>query len=339
MARDAQKSAGAPSPTLGVPTSRAAIPRLHEQVGAALADLIAKGRIAKGDHLTETAVASRLSVSRAPARHALAALAERGILRKAAGRGFIVNGMQGGASGEDIPAAWPFKVGPIWQHIYDEVESEIAARIAFGSWRITEGDLATAYGVSRTVARDVLGRLQQRGVVEKDERGRWYAPSLTPDRVSGLYEVRSLLEPAALEKAAARAPQEQVVAMLGDLDSAIANPATVDGGRLDKLEHALHVELLGHCQNRALMDAIRSPQSLLLAHRFLYAWTGRMFSSEPFLPEHREVLSCLMEGDATGAKQALAEHLLVSSHRAIARIEAVSSDLTPAPIAYLTALT
>lgn len=315
-------------------------PRLHEQVTAAVADMIAGGSIVPGARLTETGIATRLDVSRAPARQALVALADRGVLRKAPGRGYIVCAVPAPGHGQargGEPRA--FKVGPTWQHIYDEVEGEVAARISFGSWRIKEDDLAKAYSVSRTVARDVLGRLQQRGVVEKDDRGRWFAPSLTPERVSGLYEVRSLLEPAALVKAAARAPRSTLLAMLSDIDVAMADPSTLDGAQLDRLEEALHVEFLSHCENRALMDAIRAPQSLLVAHRFLYAWTGRMFAAEPFLPEHREVLQHLVDGDVTAARNALAAHLTVSSNRAIARVAAVSQSLTPEPIAYLTKMT
>ena len=51
---------------------------------------------------------------------------------------------------------------PSWEPIYAEVEREIVARISFASWRVNEAELARAYKVSRTVARDVVGRLQQR---------------------------------------------------------------------------------------------------------------------------------------------------------------------------------
>lgn len=316
--------------------SRGVTPRLHEQVAVAVFDLIASGRIETGSKLTETAIANRLHVSRAPARQALLALAQQGAVRKASGRGYIVCPVATSNTASGVPLEpRPVKFGPTWQHIYDDVESEISSRISFGSWRIKEDHLARAYSVSRTVARDVLSRLQQCGIVSKDDRGRWVAPSLTPERVIGLYEVRSLLEPAALKKAAAHVSPQHVDAMLKDIDKAIADPRATFGKDLDRLEEALHVDLLNYCRNQALMDAIRAPQSLLIAHRFLYVWTGQMFAAEPFLPEHREVLQNLRDGKIAAAENALAQHLRISSDRAIARVAAVSRDVTLEPIDYL----
>src|SRR3546814_16948387 len=65
----------------------------------------------------------------------------------------------------------------------------------------------------------------------------------------------------------------------------------------------------------------RSHQSLLIAHRFLYRWTPRLFETEPFLPEHREIVERLEGGRVKAAAAALEVHLRVSRDRAIARIE------------------
>lgn len=315
-------------------TRRGRSPRLHEQVEAVLARRIAAGEIGPGEHLTETGIAAVLNVSRAPARRALHALAVKGLVRKAEGRGYVACPVPPGETGP--PAVAPLVTPPpSWQRIYDEVEEELTARISFGSWRIREADLSRSYGVSRTVARDVLGRLQQRGIVTQDERGRWFAPSLTPRRVRDLYEVRAILEPAALLRAARNAPLPRVRAMLAAVEESLARPEAVDGARLDQLEHDLHIDFLGYCENGPLMEAIRAPQSLLVAHRFLYRWSARMFEVEPFLPEHRDILERLVEGDADAAAALLARHLLASSERASARVAAVTRSGKPEPLDYL----
>lgn len=309
-------------------------PRLHEQATAVLAQRIATGEIAADAPLSETKVAAMLNISRAPARQALAALEERGLVRKAEGRGYVVCGTAG--AGAANAAALPL-VAPraSWQRIYAEVEAELAARISFGSWRIIEADLARHYRVSRTVARDVLSRLQQRGIVDKDDRSHWFAPSLTPQRVRDLYELRAILEPAALTRAAHHAPGELIRKMLAEIEAALAAPETVDGALLDHLEHDLHVTLLGHCANQALMNAIRAPQSLLVAHSFLYRWSPRLYAVEPFLPEHRRILVSLVAGDTAAAAEVLRQHLLASSERASARVDAVNREGHCEPSAYL----
>jgi DNA-binding GntR family transcriptional regulator len=222
-----------------------------------------------------------------------------------------------------------------WERIYAEVESEIVARIAFGAWRVNEAVLARYYGVSRTVARDVVGRLQQRGVVRKDDRSRWYAPALTPDHVAELYEMRGVLEPVALVKAAPHVPRVFLGEMRAHLEEAIANARSIGGATLDRLEMELHVALLGHCGHQTLMQAITLHQSLLIAHRFLYRWTPRLFETEPFLPEHLEIVTSLDAGRSEMAAKALAHHLHVSCERAIARVEAVIREFRADELPYL----
>jgi DNA-binding GntR family transcriptional regulator len=189
--------------------------------------------------------------------------------------------------------------------------------------------------VSRTVTRDVIGRLQQRGVVQKDERGRWFAPALTPEHVGELYELRWLLEPVALAKAAPNLPGCLVAELRAELLAALERAPEIEGATLDRLEHGLHVRLLGFCGSGALMQAIAFPQSLLIAHRFLYHWTSELFEIEPLIPEHLDILDRLQAGRVPAAAKALENHLRVSRDRAIARIEVITRGADPEPIAYL----
>lgn len=46
------------------------------------------------------------------------------------------------------------------------------ARKDAAGWRLNEAHLACSYGVSRTVTRDVVGRLQPRGLPRKDDSAR-----------------------------------------------------------------------------------------------------------------------------------------------------------------------
>jgi DNA-binding GntR family transcriptional regulator len=83
------------------------------------------------------------------------------------------------------------------------------------------------------------------------------------------------------------------------------------------------------------MQAISLPQSLLIAHRFLYRWTPRLFETEPFLPEHMEIVERLEAGLAAEAAEVLENHLRVSRERAIARVDAIVRDFDPEDLPYL----
>jgi len=313
---------------------------LYQRAFDILARQIKSGKIPADTSLQESHVAAQFGISRAPARQALALLEQHGLVAKRARRGYRILGGDAGKTRPEGEISAP--LSPIhltnrvsWEQIYGEVEGEIVARIAFGRWRVNEAEMARYYNVSRTVARDVVGRLQQRGIVEKSERSHWYAPALTPEHIGEFYELRWVLEPLALVKAASYIPPEELAHMRDRLHAAIASPGSVDGVVLDGLEEDLHVKLLQYCGNRALIQSITLHQSLLAAHSFLYRWTGRLFESEPFLPEHLDVVEKLRAGAVPEAAQSLQKHLQISLNRAIARVDDVTAQFHPDELSYL----
>jgi DNA-binding GntR family transcriptional regulator len=320
------------------PTLTGAAPRLYEQVADILAARIAERAVAPGTRLLESHVAQQFGVSRAPARQALTALAEIGLVRRSKGHGYVVVAKRGGATKAPTPAA-PAPVqlshAPTWERIYGEVEQEIMARAAFCSWRVLENHLAAFYGVSRTVARDVIARLHQRGVVKKDDGGRWVAPALTRDYVAELYEMRWLLEPVALQVAAPKVPKPFVVELRKNLEAASARALELEGADLSALETEMHVGLLSYCGNATMLEAVRLYQSLLIAHTFLYQWNPRVYEREPFLPEHLLVAERLEAGRVDEAAKALETHLRQSLDRAVGRLELVRQEPLPAHLPYL----
>ena len=302
--------------------------RLHARIADILSAEIAGGVHPPGRHMVETQLAERFGVSRAPVRLALARLSREGWLEYVPARGHTVRG--------DLPASGPPEDGeaqaPLgdrdigarhaWETIHAEVEDAITARIAFGSWQVPETALARTIGVSRTVARDVLARLQGQGLVQMDG-GRWVAPGLSPQRVDELYRLRALLEPAALKEIGSALPRGRVDEEIRRLDEAAAGHP--DGATLDGLEQDLHVDLLSCCPNRTLLEAIRQPQSLLIAHRFLYRATTELFGTEPFIAEHLGILHALVRGEVDKATALLHDHLMGSRLRAVRRLKALRS--------------
>ena len=309
-------------------------PRLYHQATQALAEEIASGALPGGTRLTQLGIAARFGISRAPARKALEELAAMGLVARGAHGRFEVPGRAGPQPAPPVAAA-PLTPRSSWELVYPQIELAVVSRTSLASWRVNEAVLARHYGVSRTVAHDVMGRLQQRGIIRKDDSGRWLAPALTADSLDALYELRWLLEPVAMEKALPHLPPGFLDLMADELQAAMARGAALDGAALDRLEHRLHVELLGHCGNDALMRAIDLPQSLLVAHHFLYVWTLELFGTEPFLGEHLEIVSRLRANDIAGAKAALVAHLRISRRRAMLRIEAVQDMVQPQPLPWL----
>lgn len=312
-------------------------PPLYDRIVRVICAEIAQGEIGPGARLLESRLATRFGVSRAPARQALAALEANGMVVHAAppSRGFVVSEGAQSRAGSFVNGpvdGLSFETMPIWQRIYGDVEDAITKRIAFGSWRVVETSLGQHFGVSRTVAREVLARLQSAGLV-LNEGKRWIALERNRERVRELYAVRALLEPAALESAVATVPRARIKQMMDDLEGAITSNAT--GAELDRLERDLHVDLLGRCTNTILRKSMVQHQSLLLAHRYFYRLTAQMYAVEPFLSEHLDVLDAVHAGRMASAQEALKTHLIASSERAAERITKVRGVVRNEPVSFL----
>ncbi|WP_052182801.1 GntR family transcriptional regulator [Rhizobium sp. YS-1r] len=311
--------------------------KLYRRACDLLAFDICSGALPVATRLTETRVAERFGISRAPARQALVELERLGLLKKAEGRGYDVLPVTreiGVLQTSGINDGLELQPRSSWEVIYPEVEIEVVSRTSLASWRINEVLLARHYGVSRTVARDVVARLQERGIVHKDGSARWCAPALTEKHINELYELRWVLEPLALEKAVPHLPGGLLAAFRANIEMTMAS-SEVRSEQLDQLEQELHVDLLRRCGNQALLRAVSLPQALLVAHHFLYRRTSGLFESEPFLPEHLKIVTRLERRDVAGACEALVQHLKVSRHRAMLRIRAVAETIEPADLPYL----
>lgn len=315
-------------------------PKLYERASELLAREIVAGTLPMGTRLTEVSLAERLGISRAPIRHALRQLKEFGYVRKNGSGGYEVAAIDRQKEPISIISSASLDLSnasrAAWENIYDDVEKAVISRRTFASWHVNEVALARYYNVSRTIARDVLARLQQGGVLTKDNRGRWFAPALERKRVAELYELRAVLEPVALRKAASNIPITEVQDMHSRLLTLMnRNKDERYAVELDRLEQDLHVTLLSYCDNQALLEAISLPQTMLATNHFLFDWTNDMFDSEPFLPEHLSVFNHLIKNDIAKASDALQHHLIVSTDRSIARMENAATHITLEEIEYL----
>ncbi|WP_424934414.1 GntR family transcriptional regulator [Amaricoccus macauensis] len=311
---------------------------LYTRILRAVGAEIARGDLAPGERLMENRLANRFGVSRAPARQALAEMEDLGLVAQAEApaRGFVVTTDAAERAALRFaahpPEPFSAETTPAWQLIYSDIEKALTRRIAFGSWRVVESALGRHYGVSRTVAREVLARLQSCGLVVNEGK-RWIAPELTEKRVHELYDLRALLEPAALAEVGANVPTDLLDGMIRDLHTVMTDRS--GGPTLDQLEADLHFGLLGRCRNSLLRKTMVESQSLLLAHRFFYQHTSEMYPVEPFLDEHLQVLELLRAGAVPEACEGLRAHLVASSHRAVARIALIRDAFRDTPPAYL----
>jgi len=313
----------------------------YQEIAARLGEAIASARIAAGTVLLEGPLAGQFGCSRAPVRQALKLLEQNGIVSRFDGRGYVVGApgtpvdrnQQQAALAADIKAEQRPHFG--WQTLYEEVEKQVVFHSFFGRHRITEIELARHHKVGRTVARDVLIRLESLGIVEKDEQLRWSIVPLDDTRIRNLYQLRALIEPEAIAQAIGRLDAGQIHAMRTRLSRALDAYPAVSTGDLYALEVDLHVRAVGACGNGEMLSALKRTHAVLTLSKHVLGFTVKMPASEPFLAEHIAILDAVVGGDADAARSAMRAHILNSMPSVAARAAAVRATQKPVACAYI----
>jgi len=217
-----------------------------------------------------------------------------------------------------------------WERILDDVAEATAASIPFGIYQISETGICEHFGVSRTVTREVLSRLQERGAIGKDRASHWIAGPLSARMLDDEHALRRLLEPAALVEAAALI-RPQVPEMQARL--ARASPSCPPA-EMDQIEADLHDTCAGLQPNRRLAAILQHLRTARRVNR-LFATHVVQHDESALLAEHRLVLDHLALGDGEGASAALRHHLDADHSRTRERLKVLSVFGDPVVAPYL----
>lgn len=325
------------------PRGRSAIEPLYLRFRRVIERSIRAGRIAPGTVLLEGPLARMFGSSRAPVRQALSELRSARLISRFAGRGHVVGSRRAdirriGVSAEMLglrSEAPELRKAFAWETIYEAVERAIIHRSAFGRFRVNELELARHHDVSRSVARDVLTRIEALGMLEKDERQRWTIVPLDRDRLINLYEMREYLEPAALRHALPALDPGWLGDLRARLARQIATYPKVTSRALDDLEFDLHVRCLAPCSNRELLAALEKTRCVLTLSKHVLGVAMDVPEIDPFMDEHLRVIDAMLDGDAPKAVATLRQHLQLSRPKVIERLDRFRRSFTPVDIPYI----
>lgn len=323
-------------------------PRLekrHELVGRILRSNIAQGHFPPGLVLKESTLATLLQTSRAPVQRALQALERDGLVHRSEAGAALV-----GARGDEVhpiradlrdlgllvegEADEALQQRGAWERIAFEVEAAVSTCLIFGEFRIVEAELASHYGVSRTVIRDVLGRLQERGLLRKTQNSRWIAGPLTAQTIKDRYALRMILEPVALIAAGPGLDRARLLA-LRDRTSIPEAAGRSTTGTVSLFEDFVALCILS-TPNPIMADGIRQNLTPLNAASAALDALG-LPHDEAALSELRIAIDLLLNGSAEAAAAWWRDHLAAACGRSIAQLKIVAIIDLPASLApYLT---
>ena len=168
--------------------------------------------------------------------------------------------------------------------------------------RINEVRLAADLGVSRTPLREALNRLVAEGAVTNAPRLGFFVRPLTLEEFEQLYTIRPLLDPEALRLAGI--PGDAKLDRLELLNKRLKKAT---GTTAIKLDDRWHLELIGDCRNRVLIELIEN--NILRTKRYEMALMREQANVASAADEHALILKALRRGDLEAACAALKRNM------------------------------
>lgn len=216
------------------------------------------------------------------------------------------------------------------QHLVAHLTARIREGVIQPGERLpTENALVAEHGVSRTVVREAVSRLQAAGLVEtRHGRGSFVLaqPSSTPFHVGEAGELtldgaREVIEfrIAVESEAAALAATRRDTAQLADLRQALDEFAASVGNPSASVhaDFRFHLRIALAAGNRYLADVLKSfGPGLIIMHRGRVPADAERFAR--VVTEHENVYAAIDRGDAEGARAAMRVHLSNSGQRLVA---------------------
>jgi DNA-binding GntR family transcriptional regulator len=173
---------------------------------------------------------------------------------------------------------------------------------------LLQDEIAAQLRVSHIPVREALRQLQSEGLVTYQPNRGATVSALTADEIREIYDIRTILETAAVRRAAPRLDGATLARAARILDAAEAATDAATWGSLDVDFHQLIYDLDGRPRLQELIagllrrvDRYWLTHGLMLRHR------------REFEREHRALLAALESRDAEGTARLLADHLAGAS--------------------------
>jgi DNA-binding FadR family transcriptional regulator len=210
----------------------------------------------------------------------------------------------------------------LYEQIVDQIEAQLLnGQLHYGDRLPTERELGAQFGVSRTVVREAVKALCEKGLVHSHPGRGTFVMDGTSRSVrhnlgfmmrigatggsASLTEVREILEPEIAALAASRANEENLAAMRQAV--AIMDGALRDADAFIEADLSFHLALAEATQNALIPTLLDPIVDLLREHR------KRIFDTHG-APErgqyyHKRILEAVLHGDSEGAREAMGAHL------------------------------
>lgn len=216
----------------------------------------------------------------------------------------------------------PLLTATVLERLRNEI---IACKLAPGS-RISEASLCARYGVGKAPVRAALARVCQEGLARPIPRQGYVVAPITLADVREMYELRLILEPAAVRLATGRVD----IALLRRLNRA-PGAAKGEAARLAFIKanrdfHLAIVRATGNARLVAAISQLMDDMARLLHLGLFWSAEGGPAMAEAHAAQaeqHEALLRALAQEDADGAEKAARAHVGGSRELVLRRLDEV----------------
>ena len=202
------------------------------------------------------------------------------------------------------------------QSLGDRLAHELRVQIITGALtpgtHLVEDTLAETFDVSRGPVRDALRQLETEGLLESRRRG-VFVKGLTAHDIDELYSLRQTLETMALRLAVARGRDADWTRAAECLEQLRRSADRADARAFAEVDLDFHSQFYlvsGHRRLADVWEQYRPTFAVMLG-----VTTAQDRDLHPSAEAHADLLAAARRGDADGAAEMLAEHLLGSGNR------------------------
>lgn len=198
--------------------------------------------------------------------------------------------------------------------IYDQLKNDLFDFVLVPGDRFTETEIAERLKASRTPVRGALFRLQQEGFLTVLFRNGWQVNPFDFRILDELYDMRLMIECAAVETITAAPGGERVQALTDLADAWLITEAeyNTNGNEVYTQDELFHETITACRGNRELTRVHHAVSDRIRIIRRLDF--TRMTRLQATYREHRAILHALLDGDRQIASELLTKHILNSKN-------------------------
>jgi DNA-binding GntR family transcriptional regulator len=210
--------------------------------------------------------------------------------------------------------------------VYQELRSALR-KGRIGSSRVaTERDLAEQLGVSRTPVREALALLVHEGLISSTSRG-FTPPEMSREDLADLYQIRRMLEPAALATTLDRLSAHDFRMLRQFLGEQEAADARHDAAAFVEANSNFRAVWLGAVPNKQLRELIERHDDHVRWVRHVTLEDAKV--RKKAMAGLRKILDALQGGKPAAVSAAMLSHLETAEQALAAVLENTQHDRTP----------